>query len=235
MEQGTFIFNGDNSKDKYGVMVQYKPTRTASARNVIVGSPTNRNGSIIRDMGTYPNASLELSCWFKIGQSNIDDITDWLNTPDYVDFIPWYDPNFVYRVKVVEEPQMGYVSADNRYVVFTLKFTMLPFKYQASTYKTAQTLTSGSIITNPFKYTAFPIFNITSAGAGDVVLTVGGVSYTYKKFSSTLVVDSYIPKVSSPELAVGLDFPTLKPGGNTITWINATNVTMIPRYGRRAL
>lgn len=235
MEQGTFMFDGVNSKDKYGIMVQSKPQRTASARNTIKGSPTNRNGSIIRDMGTYHNTTVELSCWFKIGKSNIDDVTDWFNTSDYVDFIPWYDPDFIYRVMAVEEPQMGYVAADNNYVVFTLKLAMLPFKYQASTYKTAQTITSGTIVTNPFRYDAFPIFNITSAGAGDVVLTIGGVNYTYKKFSFTLVVDSYIPKVSSPELAIGLNFPILKPGGNTITFTNATKVTLIPRYGRRAL
>lgn len=235
MDKGTFYFNGVNSKDAYGVIVQYKPTRKPASRNILVGSPTNRNGSIIRDLGTYPNTNIELSCWFKLGKSTVDDINDWLNTPDYVDFIPWYDPDFTYRVKVSEEPEMGYASADNNYVVFSLKLTVLPFKYQTTTYKTAQTITSGSIITNPFKYNAFPIFNITSAGAGDVVLTVGGVSYTYKKFSSTLVVDSFIPKVSSPELAVGLDFPILKPGGNTVTFTNATQVTLIPRYGRRAL
>lgn len=236
MEAGTFDFNGTNSLN-YGIRVQHKPSRNPAAKNLYIGTPSNRNGSIIKDLGTFPNTSIELNCWVKTdtGLKNLDDITDWLSTSDYVEFTPWYDPEFTYKVILSDMPEFSYILNNNSYLTFTIKLAVYPIKYAKDTYKTAQAVSNNSILTNPFKYNAYPWMRVTSNNAGNVVINIGGISYTYKSFSGTLDIDSLIPAVSVPTLAIGLDFPYIKPGPNTVVLTNVTSLSLIPRYGRRAL
>ena len=235
MDAGTFTFNG-RSSTSFGILAQYKPDRLPPTRDFNIEKPSNRSGSIYRSMGTYPNTTIKLELWFKVKNvSHIDDVADWLNTSDYVNYVPWYDPTYTYKAIVEKVPTFKYHKSNNDYITFDLELSLLPFKYLSTTLSTSQAVSSGSVLTNPYQYESLPLIAITASNKGDVVLKINQKEFKYKSFSGTLKSDSAIPKSSMPTKTVGLDFPVLHKGNNTITFKNADSVKITPRWNRRAL
>lgn len=73
MREGTFTFNGINS-EQFGVYVSSTPARVPPQSVWAVGNPSNRNGSIYRNLGVFTNSQLVLNIWFSNAENNIDDI-----------------------------------------------------------------------------------------------------------------------------------------------------------------
>lgn len=235
MDAGTFMFNGKSSKD-FGVIAQYKPDRIVSTKKFTIENPSNRIGSVYRDMNTYDNTDIKLELWFKLQDNNtIDNIVDWLTTSDYADFIPWYDPLFTYRAIVDKNTTYQYHKADNNYMTFDLELSLLPMKYLTTSLTQKVPITNATYITNPYKYNAYPYIEINASNKGDVTLSINKKSFIYKSFTGVLTIDSELPQTNMPAKAVGLDFPILQPGKNLIEFTNADSVTMIYKWVRRAL
>ncbi|MCT4388773.1 hypothetical protein EFN46_11310 [Leuconostoc pseudomesenteroides] len=55
MKEGTFTFNGVNS-EQFGVYVSSTPARVPPQSVWAVGNPSNRNGSVYRNLGVFTNS-----------------------------------------------------------------------------------------------------------------------------------------------------------------------------------
>lgn len=232
MRPGTFRLNGVSS-ETFGVFVSETPQRVPPNARWASGNPTNKNGAVFRNLGVYENTTLAINAWFITKQANLDDIYDWLLTDNYVDFTPWYDDKYTYKVLINQDVTTGFM--DKATDVTTLKFslTVYPFKYLNETMATHPIINNSAFI-NPTKFKALPYLEVTPQGTGDVTLTLNGTLFTFKNPGAKFTIDSSIPRTSIPDKMVGLDFPVIKPGQNNISYTNVAKLLMAEKYTRRA-
>ena len=232
MKEGTFTFNGINS-EHFGVYVSSTPARVPPQSVWAVGNPSNRNGSVYRNLGVFTNSQLVLNIWFSNLENNIDDIFDWLLTDDYVTFTPWYDDKYTYKVLANSDSSFEIVDSDSSVTTVKLTLTVYPLKY-INANLIGRSVTNNSTFTNPTKFKSLPYFEVTPAASGDVTITLNGVVFTFKNPGSKFTIDSEIPRTSIPSKMVGLDFPMFKSGTNTISYTNVSLLTVIDKFVRRA-
>lgn len=240
MENGSFTFNGKSSTD-FKLFIGSRPARTPPQKVLTTATPSNRNGSVYRDMGTYKNSTLEIEATFKVADVSIEDLTDWLQTSDYGSLILYYDPLYTYKAIIDEDIKFEYINWEHEYMTAKFSFSVHPLKTSTSSLSFVQ-ITTGTNwkITNPYSTTSLPLFELTpEAGTinakADVRLYVNGVLYTFKTPTEKFTVDSEIPSTTIPSKMVGLKFPQLRPGVNTITIEGVSNARVIPRFVRRGV
>lgn len=102
---------------------------------------------------------------------------------------------------------------------FSVKFNVDPFDYAITS---TQSFTSSPItITNTGTYLSRPLIKIN--GSGNVVLTVNGISCQFKGLTNGIVLDceleeAYWGLATNMNNYMSGDFPTLKPGVNSIVF-----------------
>lgn len=233
MREGTFTFNGVNS-EQFGVYVSSTPARVPPQSVWAVGNPSNRNGSVYRNLGVFTNSQLVLNIWFSNLENNIDDIFDWLLTDDYVTFTPWYDDKYTYKVLANSDSSFEISDSDSGITTVKLTLTVYPLKY-INANLSSRSVTNNSTFTNPTKFKSLPYFEVTPAAAGDVTITLNGVVFTFKNpGTATFTIDSSVPRTSIPDKMVGLDFPIIKPGLNNISYTNISKLNIAEKYVRKA-
>ena len=229
MEPGSFFFDGVDSR-KYGMMIQTRPIRKPPQRRRVEATASNRSGTIYRDLGVYDNSELDLSLVFvtKPDIRTIDEIAALFDTRDYVDFIPYYEPESTYRVMVSETPEFNNLYHFANVWITDVKLSVYPFKYIVGGLEPISggqelNLINQGIDTSP---------QITLVGHGDLRLTVNDIDYHFKNVDSQVTMDS--EALTCTGEMVGLDYPTLEPGVNKLT-TDADHIEVIPRYRRRAV
>lgn len=232
MNPGEFIFAGINSR-QFGVLYQIRPDRVTPVRRFGLATPSNRNGTVYHDTQKYDNKALSLECFFvdKPSQNQLDAVTEWLDSSDYQDLQLYYDNGFTYRAIVSDAITFSSIGAYHEVFVFSIPLTILPFKYLTSGL-TQLDIGTGASISNPTKYPAYP--KIVLSGSGSITLTVNGVVYSFTALSTPITIDSEVPSTDQPTNMVGMDYPVLNPGSNTIS-TTGTDIKIIPRYVRRAV
>ena len=231
MKPGEFIFNGKSSTD-YGILVQHRPKRAFGLRTFTESAPSNRNGSVFWDHDVYDNYELDLECFIKTDSKiTLDDVVDWMNTPNYANLKLYYDDQYTYKAICKNVISFQPYQADNKYYSFTIQLSTHPFKYLDSGLKQLSGTTIQ--INNTSKYESYPLITVT--GSGDTTLTINAdQKYTFKGLSGKITIDSEAPSCSLPAKYSGLEFPFLKPGINNIK-TSGTGLTIIPRFVRRAV
>lgn len=235
MENGSFTFNGKSSTD-FKLFIGSRPSRTPPQKVLTTATPSNRNGSVYRDMGTYKNSTLEIEATFKVTDVSIEDLTDWLQTSDYGSLVLYYDPLYTYKAIIDEDIKFEYINWEHEYMTAKFSFSVHPLKtLTSSLVPVTMTTTTNWKLVNPYKTNAQPLFDITPVGTADVVLTINTVPYTFKAPGAKFTVDSEVPTTSIPSKMVGLKFPLLKPGENVISITNTSLVKVTPRFVRRGV
>lgn len=238
MDSGTFDYNGVNSS-KFGVLVQKRPDRVTSTHNFYSADPSAADNPSLRDKKTYTKTSIKLMCWFKspdkIEEYNqkLTDIVDWLDLGrDDVSFTPWYDSSHTYKCSL--SGGLTFVNFDDRHraITFDLTLQLDAWKYQNSGLKATSYGTSFTV-TNPTKNTALPM-SLVLTGAGDVTITINQRVLTVKGVKDKVTIDS-INKRHSGGTMVGLDYPYLDPGLNTIKVTAATAVSLAPYWREKVV
>ena len=94
---------------------------------------------------------------------------------------------------------------------------------------------NGSILTNPTKYTAKPIIEVSGSGSGSI--TVGRRTIEIKNIANTITIDSELQEVYSDGVNQNSNviapegLPILEAGENVISYSGGiTNVTISPRW-----
>ncbi|MFT8426408.1 hypothetical protein [Liquorilactobacillus hordei] len=241
MDAGIFILNGISSAD-YGVHIQNRPDRIGANRGYLTGTPSNRNGTVFTDLGVYDNTTLKLVCLFEATKSGktIDDLIDWFDSADYMNYTPYYDDQYTYRVLVKTTPTFETVGIVHDVFTFELDLEVYPLKFLNSSLS-AQSGTDLKL-TNPYKYIALP--RITITGSGTMTLSITGSTpapgrdasqtYTMQNVNGTMVLDSLDPSTDHPTWFTGLDYPYLNPGSNEVK-LSGTSaaLSIIPRFARK--
>ena len=224
MKTSEFSFMGQQSS-AYGVTVQKRPEMVSPARNFYEGTPSNRNGTVLRDKGTFADTTMTLVLTYESYRTTktIDDVIDWLGQYDFHELQLGWDPNYYYMV--LAKSGMSVSPIDYLHTIYSITWALevQPYKRYLSGYQTR----SGSNLTlaNPSKYVAFPYMNIK--GTGGLVLKISSseslpgtsTSQTYNiaNANGSLIVDSTAVSISKPTQWNGMQMPYLNIGSNVIT------------------
>lgn len=240
MKRGSFIFDGVNSED-VKTLIQSRPLIEAPLRKVTWRSTYGVDGDIPFDEGAYDNTNLDLLMLID-GDDVISDRQALYNLMDsrgvYKEFIPYFDPNKIYRVMLD-----GKMSFQNQHMmgqkqVVSGKFRVKPYKYLVINDPITITGTSGSV-TNPTNYTSQPMIKITGTGAATI--SVNGIVFSIKNIPNSITIDS--ERYSAYQEGVGgvltpmndqigtREYPVFKPGVNNIVITGSvTQLYIEPRW-----
>ena len=238
MDSGTFDFNGVNSS-KFGVLVQQRPDRVTSIHNYYSATPSAADTPSLRDKKTYTKASIKLMCWFKSPKDitaynqRLTDILDWLDTGrDDISFIPWYDPLHTYKCSLSGGITFINFNDNHDVVTFELILQLDAWKYLNSGMTQGKYGTSFTL-TNPTKNIALPK-TLVLTGSGDITININQRILTVKGVQGNTTIDSIAKRYSGGRM-VGLDYPYLDQGLNTIKTTGAKAVSITPYWREKVV
>lgn len=242
LNDSIFTFNGVRS-DTMGVRIQVRPDRISPTRNFYEGTPSNRNGTVLRDKGTYSDASLKLTCFYETYKTDksIDDVLDWLSTKDFVPLILNYDPDYQYSVIVKSSITLSALDWEHTVYSFVLDLLVNPMKISLTKNQVVTLANTDVTVANPFKYVARPYFDIKASSSFTMQISSGSSfedysnfqKYTFSNPGGEIVIDSDLKTASKPGNFLGQQFPYLLPGTNVITFSGIKSATMRPNYSRK--
>jgi phage-related protein len=225
MKRGSFVFDGVAS-DTVKTIIQTRPLIEAPLRKAEQRSTYGVDGTIPFDEGAYDNTNMDLVMLID-GSNLIADRQRLYNLLDsrgvYKDFIPYFDPDKIYRVMLNDKIQFENQYHYGQKQALSAKFTVKPYKYLVANNPITITGTTGKV-TNPTNYVSQPRIKVTGTGA--VILKINGVDFNIKNASNTIIIDS--ERYSAyQEAANGVitpmnhqiasrEYPIFKPGENTI-------------------
>lgn len=241
MEVGDFIINGVSSRD-LKTKIQRRPIIEIPQRKTVENDEVPlRSGSLLFDDEGYRNTVMPLSMYvkgssFDEASKNRNEIVSLFQQGDYNEFVPYFDNDKTYFVRLVGGSfngarEYGYVQPLD--VVLSVK----PFKRLNNS--EARDVTNGGVLFNPEPYTSKP--KITVVGQGNIDLIINGETTALRGVDDSIILDSDSQnayKLNSQgkpmnrnEKMFTLDFPELIEGKNTIQWTGSVSkVTVEPRW-----
>lgn len=241
IKPGYFILEGINS-ESIGMLIQDRSQLKAPRRKQTPLEPFGYSGSIIVDEAAYEDTDLELILWVD-GNSDEEasrkreQIFYMFNSGRLLEFIPYWDQNKIYRVRVQEPllftPKYWHRGGQS----FSLTLSVAPYKYYTHSPKVE--LTNPGVITNTTLEASEPIIKVV--GSGGVDLIVNDKRFIIKNVSTDVILDSHA-SFAYRELVGGVlenrndtivsrQYPILLPGDNTISWDGAVSkVEIEPRW-----
>lgn len=240
MKRGSFILDGVDSEE-VKTLIQSRPLIEAPLRKVEQRSTYGVDGTVPFDEEAYDNTSMALVMVVD-GNDLIADRQKLYNLLDsrgvYKDFIPYFDPDKIYRVMLSDKVQFENQAHYGQKQAASATFTVKPYKYLVANDPVTITGTTGKL-TNPTNYVAQPRIKVTGTGA--VTITVNGVEFKIKNASNSITLDSE-RSIAYQEGASGIltsmnsqiitrDYPIFSPGENTISVTGSvTQLYIEPRW-----
>lgn len=221
MRPGSFIIGGVNS-ESFGTLIQDRPLLEAPSRKVEWKSSHGTDGDIPFDEGAYNNTSMKLILVTSKGYTQ-GDVYNAIDTRGkYVEFIPYFDPEKIYRVMLNDKTEFESKFYYGGNFATATHLTIKPYKHLVGDHDKIFTTKSFNL-TNPTKYVAQPIIKIR--GEGDVDLKVNGIEFKIRGMSGEIVLDSlrYLAYAEGSTGSVlgnrndkiySRDYPLLIPGVN---------------------
>ena len=226
-----FIFNDVDSRDM-GVVVTSLPTVQRPQRRVTRYTVTGRSGDLEVDEGGYNGYQTTMGV--NVFGQDLATIFSWLDGEGW--FISSDDPSLKLWVVLDAQPKTARLNVDGAcYDTLTVTLYIHPFRYAVA--DSTQEFTSFPIlITNPNKVESRP--KITIEGSGDILVTVNALQMAFTDLTDGIIVDSELmdcmnlTQTALMNLCATMDdFPTLQPGGNTISVDGTvTKITIDPRW-----
>lgn len=239
-----FIFNNESSLD-YNLAVRERASYTAAERNIEYIEVAGRNGSLLRDKGTFKNVEEPISCYLfakdrasKNIREEASAVFSWLKSPiGWCDLLYSDDPHYFMKAHLSKE-----LSFNEIFHLFyvgegALNFTRKPERW-AIAGKQVHTITrSGEQLINPEPFASLP--QIKVYGTGDITLYVNNQAVVLKDITDPIVLDSEMKNSYTKENNILVSanhkvkniLPPLMPGTNEISWIgNISKIEIIPRW-----
>lgn len=240
----SFIWNGTSS-DAMGFNVTSRQVYNAPAYDVNAVEVPGRSGDVLNPQNRFKNKVVSYTGFMRAsdfaGATKREKISagtralkGWLLSEEgYHDLTDDYDPGFIRRGYVSGETAISDILDRPDGVGLTITFNCEPFMYGPSESDTTITASSGTV-TNPNAFEAYPLIALTMSGAG--TLTVSGKTWSIASYTGTLYCDSnvkdwYDAGALKNSLVTGTDWPTLKPGSNTISRTGSiSKIVITPRW-----
>ena len=229
----TFTFNSKKSSD-FGLVVQGATINKTPARPYGLQKIPGRAGLLIIDssIDDLENVEITYTVGCKDIAANRDAIADWLfGSAAYAKLADSSDASS-YRMAICTSGQ-DWDEQIRNFGTAKLVFSCKPFRFLTSG-DAKTTLTAAGEITNPTAYSALPYIKIY--GSGNITLSIGGQSFPFLNIGSYIECDSDLQAVftgvnNKADKANFDDFPTLKPGANSISWTGTvTKVEIVPHW-----
>ena len=237
---------GNHWSEEFQMFLTKPPEKKKAQRMITLDEVSGVNKLVITDKGYYTNVEHTLECFYVSPDMHsiqfVEDlITSALDTRgEYVDFIPYYDPRYIYKVVVINNPTFsGNISA-MRGVPFTFDVSFAPFKYRVGGERAIE-FNKPQKIYNPERYESYP--SIKVYGQGNISIFINNRETKLKNIENTIIIDSNedvmeVYKENNGELInlhdnfVGSqNFPYLDSGMNQISWNgNVSKIEIEPRW-----
>ena len=226
-----FTWNGKKSSD-FGIIIKHKEIYKAPVRDVDFVEVPGRDGEVILDNGRYRNVDVTYQVRVKNVKSKLLEIANWLSAVGYQKLIDSDDSTHYRMAARTDSVDWDYLGK-GEWADLEIAFNCKPFR-SLTTGDAKATLTAAGSITNPTQYTALPYIKIY--GSGNITLSIGGQSFPFLNIGSYIECDSALQAVftgvnNKSDKANFDDFPTLKPGANSISWTGkVTKVEIVPHW-----
>ena len=233
---GVIFFNGVSSEE-LGIVVEHPPNYEIAKRRYETIQVPGRNSDIIIDNNCFDNVDRKYP--IAIGQEGGDftvfasRMADWLSSGSgYCRLEDTYEPDY-YKMAVMSDPGevINILQQAGR---TTVTFNRRPERFLKMG-EHYVTVSNGSVLTNPTKYTAKPIIEISGSGSGSI--TVGRRTIEIKDITNTITINSELQEVYSDgvnqngNIVAPDGLPILEAGENVISYSGGiTNVTISPRW-----
>ena len=231
------IFDGKSLAD-FKLYCSGDKTFSAPQRNVDLITIPGRNGSLVRDKGTFANITVEYSCWIPSNfRGNVEALRNYLlSKAGYKRLEDTYDPD-TFRLAVFQGPLDVSAYYSSTFGSFTLQFQARPERFLKSG-ETVIALTAGSnTITNPTLFKSKPLIEVS--GNEDANISVGDKVITLTDDVSQMFIDvenlnAYGPNGTNLNNKIEVTDKNkwfeLEPGENTVYVNGFTYVNLTPRW-----
>ncbi|EOS7951017.1 phage tail protein, partial [Enterococcus hirae] len=223
-----------------------RPEKKKAKRVFNLEEVSGLNKLAVNDGGYYTNVEQTLNCFYLSPtlehiQYYEDLITEALDTKgEYVDFVPYWDPIYIYQAIVINEPNFEGTFHTLRGVPFSFDLSIAPFKKNILGMNPVILDKQGSIY-NPERYPSYPKIKIY--GSGNATISINGRETKFSDVTSDITIDSD-PDVMETyrevdgvlvnehrKLLSNQIYPYLDSGENRITWnSNVRKIVIEPRW-----
>lgn len=233
---GVIIYNGVSSEE-LGIVVEHPPNYEIAKRRYETIQVPGRNGDIIIDNNCFDNVDRTYD--IAIGQEGGDftvfasRMADWLSAGSgYCRLEDTYEPDY-YKMAVMSDPGevINILQQAGR---TTVTFNRRPERFLKMGERFVEVY-NGSILTNPTKYTAKPIIEVSGKGSGSI--TVGRRTIEIENIVNSITIDSELQEAYSDgvnqngNIIAPDGLPILEAGENVISYSGGiANVTISPRW-----
>lgn len=212
----------DKASSDFGVYVYNSNLFDSASEDVENVEVPGRNGALHISNNRFSSFNAKLDCY-------IDDLSNWSGFKNYLlslqDTFKLTESYFsdVYRVARLQT-FLSLSTFNPNKVTFSLTFNCRPEIYLTSG-DNEQSITTGQTLTNPTAYDSKPIITVVGSGS----LTINSNTITVATTQSAITIDCermdcYNDSVNCNNDVTLSEFPTLKSGGNTITYTGFTSV-----------
>ena len=233
---GVIFFNGVSSEE-LGIVVEHPPNYEIAKRRYETIQVPGRNSDIIIDNNCFDNVDRTYD--IAIGQEGGDftvfasRMADWLSSGSgYCRLEDTYEPEY-YKMAVMSDPGevINILQQAGR---TTVTFNRRPERFLKMGERFVDVY-NGSILTNPTKYVAKPIIELS--GSGDGSLTVGRRTIEIRNLVDGFIIDSelqeaYSDGINQNDNVIATNgLPILDAGENVISYSGGIkSVKISPRW-----
>lgn len=244
MKNGDFKINGKMGMLELNSFLESYPAITIPKRKKTFQAIEGANTQAILDENAYDNREIDLSIIVRADNEldrtmRVSALVSAFDSPGYIDFTYYGEPNFNYRITNAEVISQERVTRISYWTHLSLKLSAGAFKY----YKPDTVYEFGNEtlkLFNKFDYIARPL--ISTSGVGFILGTESSTSislygYKYNNPGGVIYIDSDEEQqdvynaagVIENAYKIGQEFPILYPGMNVITGIGPGN-SIQPRW-----
>lgn len=222
---GNFIFNGVSAADM-GLNVERIPSQYSPRKRIVSYAIPGRSGALHQWDGSWENHTIRYECWFKSNpvRAQAHRIKQWLHTaPAGARLEDTYDDTVYHLATYAGGAEIENIR--DRFGRFVVEFDCDPRAFLKSG-DAALNITGSGLVNNQTPFDAFPLIEVTGSVAGTVTINDTALLVRFPGYETkTLRVDTYLREAwditdggetSMNEWVTGTEFPTIKPGSNSI-------------------
>lgn len=234
-KNGLFVYAGEASSD-YGMVIAEAPAFERGKRKTTVYNVPGRNGSVIVQQDAWEDVPRNYKVWLTLDGKQalneaVDAVEGWLNSvKGYQRLEDNFEPE-IFRLAYYnggdEFSNMAMMAGEG-----TIRFTCRAERFYKSG-EQAITVTNGTKIYNPTRYTSKPLIHIE--GSGTVTVSIGGNTISasvtdYINIDSD-TMNAYRLPAENKNGDISGSFPVIPAGAQTIGITGTTTkVTVVPRW-----
>lgn len=243
MAKKTFTLDNKSSAD-FGLFINGRGVYDSPEPDLEYLSVPGRSGDLIYDNKRFRNIEIVYPACFMLDnfKTNFKAVQAWiLSHKGYFRLTDDYLPDYFRMASISRAISLDEINWVYDAGSFDLTFNCKPQLYLLSGYNNTYDFNgaSGTTLNNPTLFAAKPLLKVYGAGPGsftinDVTVSIASNPFGYIEIDCELMdcvgYTGSFPSNANSYVTVGDKFPELKPGNNTITVNNLSDVNVRPNW-----